>query len=114
MDDTWKVVGYVGSIVAVGMMAFAFFLIASGAGFMWGILAALFLLMIVWVYGLVAYTFFQYRYTRQSEFLQLLSTAGATQTPLAPAMWAFANDRPRDSVREIWTGTILFFLLPGY
>ncbi len=70
--------------------------------------------LVLLIYGWVIYAFIQYREGRQQEVTHLLCTAAESQAPLAPALWAYLDDRPRGTLREFWTGTMMFFLLPGY
>src|SRR5579864_7005283 len=77
----------------------------------WGVLA---LVLLSAIYGWVVFAFFHYRYVRQEEFLHLLTTAAETEAPLAPALWAYVNDRPHSELREFWTAMLLLFVLPGY
>jgi len=76
--------------------------------------ASMIFLGIMLLYGWAAYSFFHYRYVRQQEFLHLLATTAEMEMPLAPAVWAFVRDRPREPLREFWAAFLLFFLLPGY
>jgi type IV pilus assembly protein PilC len=70
--------------------------------------------LLLLIYGWVLYAFVQYRQGRQQELTYLLCTATESQAPLAPALWAYLDDRPRSTLREFWTALFLFFLLPGY
>jgi type II secretory pathway component PulF len=65
-------------------------------------------------YAWVLFSFFQYRYGRQEEFLYLLRTVAEADAPLAPALWAYVLDRPHGAQRQAWLATLLFFVLPGY
>lgn len=65
-------------------------------------------------YGWVIYSFLYYRFIRQEELLSVLTTAADSQTPLAPALWAYVHDRPNNQMREFWSAFLLFFVLPGY
>ncbi|CAN5353066.1 hypothetical protein BH10PLA2_BH10PLA2_33470 [soil metagenome] len=70
--------------------------------------------LLMLIYGWVIYAFVQYREGRQQELTHLLCTAAEAEAPLAPALWAYLDDRPRGTLREFWTALLLFFLLPGY
>jgi general secretion pathway protein F len=70
--------------------------------------------LLLLIYGWVIYAFVQYREGRQQELTHLLCTIAEAQAPLAPALWAYLDDRPRGTLREFWTAILLFFLLPGY
>lgn len=72
------------------------------------------LLVLCAIYGWVLYTFLQYRHCRREELLHLLAGAAENELPLAPALRAYLEDRPRGGMREFWLATILFFVLPGY
>ncbi len=70
--------------------------------------------LLLLIYGWAIYAFVQYREGRQQELTNLLCTATESQAPLAPALWAYLDDRPHSTLREFWTALLLFFLLPGY
>src|SRR5581483_7580799 len=63
---------------------------------------------------LVLFAFFRYRVLRQEELAHVLAAAAESGAPLAPALWAYLRDRPRDEWRTFWMAVILFFTLPGY
>ncbi len=73
-----------------------------------------FLLLLMLVYGWMLSAYLHYRQGRQEEMLHFLSTATESQAPLAPAMWAYLDDRPQGALREFWVAVLLFFVLPGY
>jgi type IV pilus assembly protein PilC len=64
-------------------------------------------------YAWALLSFFHYRYLRQEEFLHLLMAAVDAQAPLAPAVFAYAEDRPRSTLREFLVA-VLLFIVPGY
>lgn len=70
-------------------------------------------IIVVW-YGYVFFTFFRYRFARQEELVYVLAAAAEAGAPLAPALWAYVRDRPRDDWRTFWMVVVLFFVLPGY
>jgi type IV pilus assembly protein PilC len=72
------------------------------------------LLVVSLVYGWMLVAYFHYRQGRQDEFLHLLTTAVETDAPLAPAVWAYLEDRPSGWLREFWVAVLLFFVVPGY
>src|SRR6266852_2729664 len=66
------------------------------------------------VYGWMLLAYLRYRQGRQDEVLHVLSTAVESDAPLAPALWAYLDDRPHGWLREFWVATLLFFVVPGY
>jgi type II secretory pathway component PulF len=60
------------------------------------------------------FAYFSYRQGRQEELLHVLTTAAEAEAPLAPALWAYLEDRPHGTMREFWVAVLLFFVLPGY
>lgn len=72
------------------------------------------LLVVGLVYGWMLIAYLHYRRGRQEEFLHLLTTAVETGAPLAPAVWAYLEDRPSGWLREFWVALLLFFVVPGY
>jgi type II secretory pathway component PulF len=74
----------------------------------------LLLLLVSLVYGWMLVAYFHYREGRQEEFLHLLTTAVETDAPLAPAVWAYLEDRPSGWLRKFWVALLLFFVMPGY
>ena len=72
------------------------------------------LLLVSLVYGWMLVAYLHYRQGRQDEFLHLLTTAVETDAPLAPAVWAYLEDRPSGWLREFWVALLLFFVMPGY
>jgi type IV pilus assembly protein PilC len=72
------------------------------------------LLLLGFLYGWILFAYFHYRHGRQTELLQLLTTAAESGVPLAPALRAYLGDRPRGTAREFWVAVLLFFVLPGY
>jgi type II secretory pathway component PulF len=70
-------------------------------------------LLVVW-YAYIVYAFFRYRFLRQEELANVLAAAADSGAPLAPALWAYLRDRPRDEWRTFWMALLLFFMLPGY
>lgn len=71
------------------------------------------LIVLVLFYTWVLYAFFQYRQSRQDEFLHFLAAAVTARAPLAPALDAYLRDRPRGPLREAFVIGMLF-ALPGY
>ncbi len=70
-------------------------------------------LILLW-YGYVIYAFLRYRFVRQEEIAHVLAAAAESHAPLAPALWAYLHDRPRDDWRRFWLALVMFFVLPGY
>src|SRR5947209_1059316 len=70
-------------------------------------------LVLLW-YGLVLVAFLRYRILRQEELAHVLAAAADSDAPLAPVLWAYLRDRPRDEWRTFWVALLLFFTLPGY
>ncbi len=67
------------------------------------------LLFFLWCWQI--FTFLHYRHCRQEEFLFVLQTAAATQSPMEGLLRAYIDDRPRE---HIYRGALLFFVFPGY
>jgi general secretion pathway protein F len=80
---------------------------------MLGFLISLSPLIFIW-YAFVIFTFFRYRFARQEELIHVLAAAAEAGAPLAPALWAYVRDRPRNDWRTFWVVIVLFFVLPGY
>jgi type IV pilus assembly protein PilC len=76
-----------------------------------GLLPALILSLL---YGWMLFAFLSYRHGRQEEFLHVLTTAVEAEAPLAPALWAYLDDRPHGPMRDFWVAVLLFFVVPGY
>jgi len=90
-------------------------MLVAGIFLLLGILFGTLVTLLLFVfYGWMLFTFLNYRYSRQEELLQLLTTAVQARAPLAPALRAYLHDRPCGTLRELWVGTLLFFVLPGY
>lgn len=70
-------------------------------------------LLVTWCV-FVLYAFLRYRFLRQEELAHVLAAAAESGAPLAPALWAYVRDRPRDEWRTFWVIVVLFFALPGY
>jgi type II secretory pathway component PulF len=101
-------------VLVVGGATFALLVLLVGAVWFLRYMSLPAILVALFFYGWVAFAFQHYRQGRQTEFLQLLTTAAESGAPLAPALRAYLRDRPRGALREFWVGTLLFFVLPGY
>lgn len=71
------------------------------------------LIAIVLFYTWTLYAYFQYRQSRQDEFLNFLSAVVSARAPLAPALDAYLRDRPQGPLREAFVIGLLL-VLPGY
>src|SRR5438552_1298682 len=58
------------------------------------VVPATFLLVVV--FGWLIYAYRHYRQARQDELLQVVTTATEAGLPLAPAVWAYWADQPRE------------------
>ena len=104
---------------------------AKFIGLVAGILATLFLLGVLCVkggavvfaevllafiafYGIVLYGFLHYRIVRQDELRDVLAVAADTKSPLADAVWAYVEDRPRGRFRRFCEGDFTNFLILGF
>ncbi len=76
--------------------------------------AVISLVLLLVPFGWMAIAFFQYRHGRQEEFEYLLATVVESDAPLAPALWAYVEDRPHGPWRETWAVFLLMFVVPGY
>jgi type II secretory pathway component PulF len=71
-----------------------------------------FFLLVSWCWALFA--FFQYRFCRQEEILNVLHTAASMQAPVESVLQAYLKDRPQDGLYRFWVGMLLCFIFPGY
>jgi type II secretory pathway component PulF len=69
-------------------------------------------LFVLWCWELFAFS--HYRYCRQEEFLQVLTTAAQMQVPIESFLQAFLRDRPRNDLYRFWVGSLMFFVFPGF
>lgn len=99
-----SIFGFLGLLVIVGVML----------GLLKIYVPILLLLFVALFYGILLYSYLGYRLGRQEEFLHVLTTAIETGVPLPDALRAYVMDRPHGPAREIWVGTMLFLILPGY
>ena len=74
----------------------------------------LFLLFLGLIYSWMLSAYLHYRHGRQDEMLQVLATVVESRAPLAPALWAYLDDRPRGVWRETWVFLFLLFVVPGF
>src|SRR4051812_24089253 len=65
------------------------------------------------LFGWVIYAYRRYRQSRQDELLQVVATATEAGLPLAPAVWAYVADRPRDGKRY-WEAALFLMFPPAY
>ncbi|MFO0930263.1 MAG: type II secretion system F family protein [Gemmataceae bacterium] len=79
-----------------------------------GLLPLPLLLLLGLIYGWMLNAFLIYRVGRQDEVLHLLAATAEQGAPLAPALRAYLQDRPKGGWRAFWTATLLFFVIPGY
>jgi type IV pilus assembly protein PilC len=104
----WRGLAAIGAAVVVLPLALGVLL------WIFGGLGIIGFLVLAGYYGWMLSAYFYYRYARQEEFLNLLTTAAEAGAPLAPTLWAYLLDRPQGSLRELWVAGLLFFVLPGY
>jgi type IV pilus assembly protein PilC len=71
------------------------------------------LLFLMLPLGWLVYAHRRYRETRQEEVALVLATAVEAGLPLAPAVRAYLNDRPREG-RAGWDAALLLLCPPGY
>lgn len=65
-------------------------------------------------YGIAFYGFVHYRAVRQEELRDVLAVAAETKSPLAIAVWAYVEDRPRGPLRRFCEGAFTNFLVLGF
>src|SRR5207247_350379 len=93
----------------IGVLFLAFLAVVVGWGFPLVFLGA------VGVFGWIAYAFVYYRHCRREELLHLLSGSADDGEPLAPALRAYLQDRPRGPMRDFWLACMLSVLpVPGF
>src|SRR5205809_545279 len=97
--------------VAATIMAVILVVLCAGFGFVPG---PVLILLLAAAYAWMLFAFFHYRQCRQEEFLQAVTAAAAVEAPLASAVWAYLQDRPRGPLREFLVALLLFFVFPGY
>ncbi len=97
-----------GGITFAAMLVLMLFYLGFGYG------SLLLLLVVAAVYGWMLFAYWHYRDCRQEEFVQVLAAAAEAQAPLAPALWAYLDDRPQGTLREVFVALLLFFVVPGY
>jgi type II secretory pathway component PulF len=108
MTDMAKVVG----IIATWLSAVLFVLFVLFA-FGWSAMFVLFALFAF--YGWIVYSFLFYRVCRREELLHLFASAAEGGVPLAAALRAYLQDRPRGEMRAFWLASLLcLFPLPGF
>lgn len=101
------VFGMIGAVLVT-----IFWLAAIVLAFGWGPLPALFLIVVLGVCW-VGYALLRYRQARQEELLLVLASAIESHVPLAPAIWAYQNDRPAKG-KAVWDAALLAIFPPGY
>jgi type IV pilus assembly protein PilC len=108
MGSSWKLVS-IFALWVVGIACFGLILAAAG----WGSLIVL--IASGGVLGWITYAFLYYRYCRREELLHLLAGSIEDGVPLAPALRAFVQDRPRGPMRNFWLACLLGVLpVPGF
>lgn len=107
--------GLILRIIGLVLIALA---LAAGILFVFKAAGLLILAVMAFFYGWIGFAFLHYRYVRQEELLHVLATAAEGNVPLAPALWAYLRDRPRDTWRQVIEAAILdvvlFAVLPGF
>src|SRR5262245_49199286 len=98
MADLARVLGILGTWMS-GVLVVLFVLFTFG----WG--AVFILLALLAFYGWIVYSFLVYRFCRREELLHLLANAAEGGAPLASALRAYLQDRPRGDMREFWLAT---------
>jgi general secretion pathway protein F len=69
--------------------------------------------LILAIYGFALFAYFSYREARQEELRTVLTIAIDARSPLAEAVWAYAEDRPRSFGRRFFEGIIANILVLG-
>jgi type II secretory pathway component PulF len=81
---------------------------------LWTKVGPLSVILAIIFYGLVIKAFVEYRFLRRTELRYALATAAEAQAPLAPAIWAYVNDRPGGFGRRVWEAVLLNSFIVGY
>ncbi len=107
--DIWGIIGTTKAVVVwVGAVVSTLALLGHPLA------AAVLVLALGLLYFWMALSYFHYRHGRQDELLHVLTTTVEAKAPLAPALWAYLDDRPRGPWRETWVFLMLLFVVPGY
>jgi general secretion pathway protein F len=77
----------------------------------WKIPGIILVSVLLLVYGL---GYLAYYFDRQNEFLHFLIGALESDTPLSSALREYIDTRPPSYAADIWFGTLLCYILPGY
>jgi type II secretory pathway component PulF len=106
---------FIGLIAGISASLFLFGAIAAVIGFRGSMMGVpLFLVIALVFYGLALYGFLHYRAVRQEELRDVLAVAADSKSPLAIAVWAYVEDRPRSPLRRFVEGAFTNFLILGF
>jgi type IV pilus assembly protein PilC len=101
---------FVGLLAGISATLFLVGLIGFKGGGAW---VMLFIVAGIILYGFAGYGYLHYRAVRQEELRDVLAVAAQTHSPLAIAVWAYVEDRPRGPLRRFCEGAFTNLLVMG-